>query len=1055
MNTLRKVALILLILTTAAQARSPQAVTLVPQVAKGPAITGDLSDPVWQRGQAFGGFRLIKDGKPATQPTAARVLYDADYLYVGVTCHEANLTGIIAQVKDRDGQVWADDCIEFLLDTANSKRSCYHFIVNSIGTLFDERCISADRGDASWDSRAVVKTGLTGGAWTVEMAIPFKDLGFAPTPGLVWGMNICRARYAGTQEFSACYPTPDGFVQPKSFGEVMLSTGIRDFPSFQLLSWGNLDSDISYGGKNVLRCQIPNPGKVSKTYTLSLVGKDAGKTTVSATKTVKSPAGVLVTAEIPYSPSGKLTETFAFTITSGRKTVFGATHPSQAIPQKPRVWRTEDPLFTELLSENPPGLQKSGTIYWFHSGNAGELRPFAKEYGLRYSLDEAFRELADNKLMPIVMTQQLRNPDWLGMAEKHGVKVLFEPDYRRSHEKGVPVMDGLPYILDPRSREVYLEDLRAGLEAGRKFIWGIYTYDELTDYASAQGVRFFSEQKDSYPFIREADAEVKARFGYGKYGIPESPTDENPFRWIAYHKWVNSKLLEWQKQVYETLRKDAPEIKVISMDPVAGHKPYDLDRITPYVDIATHQLYPSSNPNRQEFGFVTKFVADLTGKPVWPCTHVENYAYSTTAEEVRELMSQVMRNGGKGFHLYIPDVRGGGASSGDTKLTKYGSPERYRAIMEILKTSRSMNEVAVPSDADCAILYSEDHYQSFPGKNNIYPNEVEYCYTLLGPVARTWFDIINDNMVEDGKDLSKYKAIFVPAARYERRSVVEKLVKYAEDGGVLVFSDTHPFVSAPDGSSLADICTGLTPSMIAADERFPIEHKFGKGRTFIFFDAFTEKNIGDEGYKARFRALAKELGLKTDRDIWRFRFLEFKTVYQPDPTGRCLTGNYVKWHQEKPLDILNEPAGGVYKYNAAPDAVSDQGGEVRIGFDRGDLTDRKLAPATKKSDLKPEDFVVSWKTERPVSVTFDLQKPYPISRVHLWYSDQLPALTVEGSTDGKKWVRLASHPKQAPTKDVLDVELKVQGTFRYVRPSFGPRDAGQMMTLVECEVWAK
>lgn len=1062
MNTLRNLALILLFLTTAAYARSPQAVTLIPQVAKGPAITGDLRDPVWQKGQAFGGFRLIKDGKPASQPTSARVLYDADYLYIGMTCYETDMDSLVAQTKERDGKVWADDCIEFLLDTANSKRSCYHFIVNSIGTLFDERCISADRGDASWDSRTVVKTGRTGGAWTLEMAIPFKDLGITPTPGLVWGMNICRARYAGVQEFSAYCPTPDGFVQPKSFGEVMLSTGMRDFPDFQLLSWGNLDSDISYGGKNVLKCQIPNHGKTSKTYTLTLTGKDAGRVTVNAAKTVKSPAGILVTAEIPYSPAGKPTEAFTFTITSGGQTVFRAAHPSQAIPPKPRVWQLSDPLFAELLSKNPPGLQKDGSIYWFHSGIESELRPHAKTYGLRYSLDEAFKELAENKLMPIVLTHQLRNPDWTGMAEKHGVKALFEPDYRKSRDQGVPQINGLPFILDPRSREVYFDDLKAGIDAARKHIWGIYTYDELHEKAGEQGARFFAEQKESYPFIREVDAEVKAKFGYGKYGIPESPADENPFRWIAYHKWVNSKLLDWQKDVHAYIQENVPEIKVISMDPVAGHKPYDLDRVGPYVDIMTHQLYPSADPNRQEFGFVTKFVADLTGKPAWPCAHVENYAYSTTAEEVRELMSQVMRNGGKGFHLYMPDVRGGGATSGDTKLTKYGSPERYRAVTEILGITRSMNEVAVPTDADCAILYSEDHYQSFAGKNYVYPNEVEYAYTLLGPVARTWFDIINDNMVADGKDLSKYKAIFVPAAKYERRAVVEKLLKYANGGGVVILGGPDSFMFAPDGSSLDDLRRKMIPTFVKPEGcdsgcGESVNHGVERNGKIVTYyrNPFTEANVGDPERQAAFTKLAKSLGLKTDRDIWRFKFPEFKTVYQPDPTGTCLTGNYAKWHQERPLDILNASTGGVYKYSLAPDAVADQGGVVRIAFDKGDLTDRKLAPVTKKADLKPEDFVASWKTEQPVSVTFDFAKPYPVSRVHLWYSDQLPALVVRGSVDGTAWVDLAHREKQEPTKDVLDVELKAEGSFRYVRLSFGPRDPGQMMTLVECEVWAE
>ncbi len=1037
MNTRRKgalAALILLLTCSYAAAHAEfggsDAGAVVRRTAKGPALTGDLSDPAWKNG----GFRIAHkyDGSgEAAQKSDVQLAYDSECLYIGVRCHEPRLSALTAQTKDRDGEVWTDDSIEILIDTANAHHACYHFIVNSVGALYDEKCLSTERADASWNSNARIKTGRVEGAWIVEMAIPFKDFGVIPTPGLIWGMNICRSRFVGERELTAWSHTPEGFVRPKNFHHIVFCNVKCDPLPVRVLSWGNLDPNMTFGGENVLRCTVCTDDKpLDLEVALTSELKDKF-TTVGKRKVSVEPKNI-VKLDIPYSPSGSPDETFQLTVTSGNTIVFRATHPSMAMPQRPRVWQLTDPLFTELLSKNPPGLQKNGAIYWFHSGVESVLRPHARIYGLRYCHDEAFKELADHKLMPIVLTHQLQNEDWIGMAAKHGVKALFEPDYRKSRDKGAPQIDGLPFILDPRSRETYFADLKTGIDAAREHIWAIYTYDELHEKAGQQGVRFFAEQKDTYPFIKYIDDQVKKEFGYGKYGLPESPDDENPFRWIAYRKWINKRLLEWQKDVYDYVRRNAPELKVISMDPVAGHKPYELDRISPYVDIVTHQLYPSGNPNRQEFGFVTKFVADLTGKPVWPCAHVENYAYSTTAEEIRELMSQVMRNGGKGFHLYLPDVRGGSATTGDTELTKIGCPERYRAVTEILSTVRSMNEVALPMDPDCAILYSEDHYQSFPAKNYVYPNEPEFAYTFLGPVARTWFSFINDNMVADGKDLSKYKAIFVPAAKYERRVVVEKLLEYAEKGGALVLGSPECFSFAPDGSSLADLQKKLTACKSVIT--YPT-------------NPFTEANIDDEKRKAEFKKLAKDLHLKTDRDIWRFKFPEFKTVYQPDPTGRCLTGNYIKWHQERPLDILNVSTGGSYTYGLAPDAVADRS--------RDALTDRKLAPTVKKADLRPEDFVASWKTEQPTEVTFDFREAYPMSRVRLWYSDQLPALTVEGSTDGKEWVRLAEHPKQAPTKDVLDVKLKVQGSFRYVRLSFGPRDVGQMMTLVECEVWAE
>jgi hypothetical protein len=103
-----------------------------------------------------------------------------------------------------------------------------------------------------------------------------------------------------------------------------------------------------------------------------------------------------------------------------------------------------------------------------------------------------------------------------------------------------------------------------------------------------------------------------------------------------------------------------------------------------FFDIFTQQFLPCSNPTRCPLGLYVKLIADLTGKEVWPCVHVENYAYSTTPDEVRELYSQVWRNGGSGFHLYLPDTANARKKKGDTRLTEFGSPPRYRAILEII-----------------------------------------------------------------------------------------------------------------------------------------------------------------------------------------------------------------------------------------------------------------------------------------------------------------------------------------------------------------------------------
>ncbi|MDH7482396.1 MAG: sugar-binding protein [Armatimonadota bacterium] len=1080
-------------------ARSVPLIT-IPFVEKGPELKGLLSDPLWQKGAKLTGFKSIKDGKPVAFDTTAYILYDPVNLYIGVRCSELYIDQIFAEIKEHDGEVWRDDCVEILLDTNHGHRTAYHIAVNSKGVVSDARRIFDDRADTKWESECAVKADYDKGFWTLEIAIPFKALGVKPVAGLMWGLNICRERMVSPREYSAWANTPGGFVRPDNFGHVVLggdSSGIR------LVTWGNLDTDNLYGGENVLKCEITNPHSQAESASATLVSKINGKTSILAKGSITIPPSATKELSLEYTPAGDPKEIFELRVDLNGSLAMLATHPSTAIPPAPRVWQMDDALFEPLLSKTPPGEQKNGAIYWFHSGNAAELRAFAKEFGVRYSLEEAYKELADYKLMPIVQPHVVAAEPLKSMVAKYHFKVLVEPEWRGAVSKGAQAIGGKPYIFDPKSKDAYLETLKSSIEQAREYIWGVYSWDEMHEQALGQPLELKLQMPDS-SLVKEIDEEVKKKFGYGKFGLPDTSKESDPFCWIAYRKWINHKLLEWQKEIYETTKKLAPEIQVVSFDPVAGHKPYELDAIGPFVDIVTHQLYPSGNPNRQEFGFVTKLVADLTGKPVWPCTHVENYAYSTTAEETRELMSQVMRNGGKGFHLYIPDVQGGRAPSGDTKLSKYGCPERFRAIMEIVRMASEMNEVAVPNDPDCAILYSEDHYQSFTAPSYIFPNEPEYAYTFLGPVARTWFKFINDNMVADGRaNLKAWKAVFIPGAKYERPEVVKALADYVRDGGVLVCGDPEAFTWAPDGSSLADLRKELlgvdvgpsveqTEILITDDTSYArlkglklsvggsafkltvgnnvkvvatfadgspaiIEHRFGKGKVIFFAsNPFAEKTVGDQAWKDFFKALAENLGLKTGRDIWRFKFPNLKTVYQSDPEGVCLTGNYIRWQQERPINVKNAAVKGTYSYMVPPDEVADEAGEILIEFGKGNLTDRRLAPILTKKVLHPRNFIVTWRKTDQTAVTFDFGKPFSLKRLHLWYSDQLPEMIVEGSEDGKNWSTLASNPKQNPTEDVLDVSLDLPSDtpYRFVRLSFGKRDPGAKMTLVECEIWA-
>jgi hypothetical protein len=191
-----------------------------------PTIDGALDDPCWRSAVVLRGFVKL-DGSTLYAPdTEARVCWDAERLYVGVRCSESQMKSIKVEMKDRDDRVWRDDCVEIFIDANHDRSSYYHFIVNAIGTVYDER----QPGNADWDGDVQAAGSRGEGEWVAEMSIALADLGGVKA-GDLWGFNIARERHAtGGTELSAWSPTYGKFLVPERFGELVLAeqpTGCR------------------------------------------------------------------------------------------------------------------------------------------------------------------------------------------------------------------------------------------------------------------------------------------------------------------------------------------------------------------------------------------------------------------------------------------------------------------------------------------------------------------------------------------------------------------------------------------------------------------------------------------------------------------------------------------------------------------------------------------------------------------------------------------------------------------------------------------------------------
>jgi len=164
----------------------------VARPAKAPVIDGKLDDAAWKQATPVVlGFLNARPDMPVAK-TTARVLADGKAIYFAVRCAEPHMDRVIAAGKKRDGALWGGDTVEFFIDPGHvSKRfQYYHIIVNPAGLVYDGRGKDAKAWNAALSSKVVRGEG----GWTVELAVPMKDLGVARGIPKVWGLNINRQR---------------------------------------------------------------------------------------------------------------------------------------------------------------------------------------------------------------------------------------------------------------------------------------------------------------------------------------------------------------------------------------------------------------------------------------------------------------------------------------------------------------------------------------------------------------------------------------------------------------------------------------------------------------------------------------------------------------------------------------------------------------------------------------------------------------------------------------------------------------------------------------------
>ena len=158
--------------------------------AKPPVIDGKLEDPFW-KGLPEYKFRLANAPLPPRFKTEFKMGFrDDGKLYIGVHASDPDILSAKLVCKDRDTAVYDDDSME---------KALRNITINQNGVILDyEKFGKINR---KWNTSGTVKVFRGKNFYSIEMAIPLKEIGIDPdSVNPILRMNICRNKRSGVSQ---------------------------------------------------------------------------------------------------------------------------------------------------------------------------------------------------------------------------------------------------------------------------------------------------------------------------------------------------------------------------------------------------------------------------------------------------------------------------------------------------------------------------------------------------------------------------------------------------------------------------------------------------------------------------------------------------------------------------------------------------------------------------------------------------------------------------------------------------------------------------------------
>jgi len=157
-------------------------------------LDAKLDEPAWTATRPITEFTQVDpdEGKPASQRTEVRILYDDEALYIGAKMYDDHgATGVTTRLVRRDA-TFDSDYLDIEIDGYHDHLSRAIFQVNPSGAKSDQIGIGTSCCDNSWDPVWEAATHIDADGWTAEVRIPYSQLRFSRDSVQVWGLQLGR-----------------------------------------------------------------------------------------------------------------------------------------------------------------------------------------------------------------------------------------------------------------------------------------------------------------------------------------------------------------------------------------------------------------------------------------------------------------------------------------------------------------------------------------------------------------------------------------------------------------------------------------------------------------------------------------------------------------------------------------------------------------------------------------------------------------------------------------------------------------------------------------------